>query len=352
MRPLATLSNEELMARLESLIEVERGVGAQIVAHLCEVEARRLHLDLGYSSLYTYCVERLGLSEDVAYKRIKAARTARQYPEVLSHLASGDLSLSNLVVIAPHLEEWGRDLIDAACGKSKREVMRLVAELDPDPVVPTKVEPLAGGRVRLEVVLDEQVCAALEEAITLDRHLDPQGDIGQLLGRALGQYVRTRRKARLAESSRPRAPRPTTPRGRHIPADVKRQVAERDSERCAWVGADGHRCTETAFLEFDHVRPKALGGTGASAEEVQLLCRNHNRRAAEKSYGIHYRRDAASREQWSNTCSIATDVRRALVSMGYSKKEAAQSVTKALRNAHSPTSLESFMRQALRCALA
>jgi len=321
MRPLATLSNEELMARLESLIEVERGVGAQIVAHLCEVEARRLHLDLGYSSLYTYCVERLGLSEDVAYKRIKAARTARQYPEVLSHLASGDLSLSNLVVIAPHLEEWGRDLIDAACGKSKREVMRLVAELDPDPVVPTKVEPLAGGRVRLEVVLDEQVCAALEEAITLDRHLDPQGDIGQL-------------------------------RGRHIPADVKRQVAERDSERCAWVGADGHRCTETAFLEFDHVRPKALGGTGASAEEVQLLCRNHNRRAAEKSYGIHYRRDAASREQWSNTCSIATDVRRALVSMGYSKKEAAQSVTKALRNAHSPTSLESFMRQALRCALA
>jgi len=103
--------------------------------------------------------------------------------------------------------------------------------------------------------------------------------------------VKTRRKPRLAKSTRPRAPS-QAPRGRHIPAQVKRQVAERDGEQCAWVGADGHRCTETAFLEFDHIRPKALGGSGATTEQVRVLCHRHNQRAAEKSYGIRFMNDA------------------------------------------------------------
>jgi len=352
MNRLQTLSDDELVARLQSLCRVERRVGAQIVAHLMEVKRRRLDLDLGYSSLYSYCVERLGFSSDVAYKRMQAAEAAQAYPEVLGHLESGALTLSSLTVLVPHLEEHGAELIEEALGKSKREVQRLVAErLVPAPnSSPARLEPVAGGRMRLQVVLDEEACAALEQAIALDRHLDPHGDIGQLLGRALGHYVETRRKAKLAASSRPRAPRLTTPRGRHIPAEVKRQVAERDGEQCAWVGADGHRCTETAFLEFDHTRPKALGGRGATAEKVRLLCRRHNLRAAEKSYGIRYMTNATSRKQRSYTSTIAAEVRRALVTLGYSKKEAAQSVAKALERAASPITLESFMRQALRCA--
>jgi len=131
---------------------------------------------------------------------------------------------------------------------------------------------------------------------------------------------------------------------------VKRQVAERDVERCAWVSADGHRCTETAFLEFDHIRPRALGGSAATAEQVRLLCRRHNQRAAEKSYGIRYMSDATSRKQKGYRSTIAAEVRRALVTLGYSKKQAAQSVAEALERAPSPITLESFMRQALRCA--
>jgi len=55
---LQTLSDEELVARLESLCWVEQMVGAEIVAHLMAVKRRRLDLDLGYSSLFSYCVER------------------------------------------------------------------------------------------------------------------------------------------------------------------------------------------------------------------------------------------------------------------------------------------------------
>jgi len=350
MNRLQTLSDEDLVARLESLCRVERRVGADIVAHLIEVKRRRLDLDLGYSSLFSHCVERLGFSSDVAYKRMKAAQAAQAYPEVLGHLESGALTLSSLAVLVPHLEEHGPELIEQALGKSKREVQRLVAELlVPAPNSnPATLEPVAGGRMRLQVVLDEEACAALEQAIALDRHLDPHGDVGQLLGRALGQYVKTRRKARLAESKRPRAPKQAAPRGRHIPAQVRRQVAERDGEQCAWVGADGHRSTETAFLELDHIRPKALGGSGATAEQVRMLCHRHNQRASEKSYGIRFMNDAKTRAQSDDT--IASDVRRSLVTLGYSKKEVAQSVKDALAHAPVPTSLESLIRQALRCA--
>jgi len=184
MNRLQTLSDEDLVARLESLCRVERTVGADIVVHLIEVRRRRLNLDLGYSSLYSYCVERLGFSSDVAYKRMQAAEAAQAYPEVLGHLESGALTLSSLAVVVPHLEEHGKGLIEQALGKSKREVQRLVAEfLVPAPNSDrATLEPVAGGRMRLQVVLDEETCAALEQAIALDRHLDPHGDASSSAG--------------------------------------------------------------------------------------------------------------------------------------------------------------------------
>ena len=52
------LSNNELLERLETMSSSERLLGAAIVEHLCEVEARGLHLDIGFGSLYEYCTER------------------------------------------------------------------------------------------------------------------------------------------------------------------------------------------------------------------------------------------------------------------------------------------------------
>jgi hypothetical protein len=56
---------------------------------------------------------------------------------------------------------------------------------------------------------------------------------------------------------------------------VKRAVWVRDLGRCAFVGTDGRRCNERAFVEFHHVRPYAAGGE-ATAENIQLRCRRHN----------------------------------------------------------------------------
>ncbi len=58
---------------------------------------------------------------------------------------------------------------------------------------------------------------------------------------------------------------------RHIPADVKRNVAERDQYRCV-------KCGSQRYLQFDHRRPWALGGEH-SVENISLLCFHCNQRA-------------------------------------------------------------------------
>jgi hypothetical protein len=72
---------------------------------------------------------------------------------------------------------------------------------------------------------------------------------------------------------------------RYIPAAVRREVFERDGHRCTYRSPEGTRCTETRYLEFDHViTPWAQGGA-PTAENLTLRCGMHNRWAARQLFG-------------------------------------------------------------------
>ena len=73
------LSDDDLVAAVRSLARCEREATAGLLAHLAELDARRLYLAAGFSSLFTYCCAVLHLSEPAAYNRIEAARTARRF---------------------------------------------------------------------------------------------------------------------------------------------------------------------------------------------------------------------------------------------------------------------------------
>src|SRR6185369_16191478 len=63
---LVGLGNSELLAKLSALVQQSNVLTAQLLAHLVELEERTLHLELGFSSLFSYCVEALGMSEGAA----------------------------------------------------------------------------------------------------------------------------------------------------------------------------------------------------------------------------------------------------------------------------------------------
>src|SRR5262245_40476433 len=67
----AALSDAELIEQVKRLAANERQATVQLVAHLAEMDARRLYLGEGCSSLFTYCTQVLHLSDHAAYGRIE-----------------------------------------------------------------------------------------------------------------------------------------------------------------------------------------------------------------------------------------------------------------------------------------
>lgn len=143
----SSLTDSELLSRIPTLVSRERAATATLVAHLVELEARRLYLGQGCPSMFAYCVQVLHFSECQAYARIEGARVARRFPVVLEMLERGDVHLSAVGLLAPCLNEANHlELLTAARHKTKREVERLVAELRPRPTVPDAIRKLPEAR--------------------------------------------------------------------------------------------------------------------------------------------------------------------------------------------------------------
>ena len=148
-KSFSNISDDELLRRLSELLHKSRRVEAELVAHIGEVDVRRLYAREAGPSMFSYCTERLNLSEHEAYLRIGVARAARRHPMLLDVLAEGRLPLSAIARLAPHLTEGNRDAVLArAAGKSKREIEELIAELSPKPDVPSIVHKLPERRVK------------------------------------------------------------------------------------------------------------------------------------------------------------------------------------------------------------
>lgn len=117
-----SLSDDDLLRRLEQLLRDSRRVEAELVAHIAEVDARRLYARHA-SSMFQYAVELLHLSEAEAYLRIAAARASREHPELLEMLGDGRLHLSGIALLAKHLTATNRDaVLTRAAHKTKREM--------------------------------------------------------------------------------------------------------------------------------------------------------------------------------------------------------------------------------------
>ena len=100
---LETLSDDQLLAEVKRLASAERAATVALVRSLIEVDARRLYLREGCSSLFTYCTHILHLAEGAAYNRIETARAARRFPQLLEALASSSITLTTARLLAPLL---------------------------------------------------------------------------------------------------------------------------------------------------------------------------------------------------------------------------------------------------------
>jgi hypothetical protein len=258
------MGNDALLSEVERLVKADRSLGASLLVHLGEVDARKLYLARGYSSMFVYCRSALGMSEAEAYLRMRAADLGRRFPLVLERFGSGGVHLSAIKLLAPHLTQDNHaQLLDRVRGMTKREIEVLVAELAPKPDVPARMRklperakpvaeppsaaasttamplsaavsapedaplvsqalpaaestdqafalqplparavstPLSPCRFKLELTLGQDAHDELLQLQALFRHQNPSGDLASIVERAISELLERTMKRRFAQT--------------------------------------------------------------------------------------------------------------------------------------------------------
>ena len=147
------------------------------------------------------------------------------------------------------------------------------------------MDPLNSEQVRVQFTMSREALAKMRHALDLLGPVVAPGDIAALFERLLDIAIPALEKQKFAATESPRAPgEQPSANPRTIPAHVKREVWKRDGGRCTFVSGTGRRCQSSRGLQFDHVRPVALGGA-ATLDNIRLLCPTHNQLEAERRLG-------------------------------------------------------------------
>jgi hypothetical protein len=341
------LPDSALVRTLKSHLATERTSTAELLADLAEVDERRLYAPAGYESMFAWCEGELHLSEDAAYKRLRAARTARDYPAILEMIADGRLHLAAVLLVAPHLTgENAPDLLAAATHRSKRAIEQLLAERFPQPDLVSAVEPLAAaaqlapGPVRelstrcgaensepaacasalplapqrfgIQLTVEQETYDLLCHVQSLLGNHAPTAELPRVFQLALTALASQLERRKLATSGSGR---------RRIARAVKHAVWTRDGAQCTYVsgvpaaGGSGHRCAARAHLELDHIEPVARGGT-STVDNLRLRCRAHNQLAADAALGagfIHAKRNPAGHAAHASQGDAEAEARERII---------------------------------------
>src|SRR5437867_6261548 len=164
---LTHLSDAVLLRDLAALVAQDHTTTAALLAHIAEVDARKLYLPAGYPSMHAYCVDELHLSEDAAYKRIQAARAARQFPALFTAVAQGRLHLAAVCLLVPHLtRENADDWVAAATHRRKSEIEQLIAQRFPRADLPALVMAIPATPRLSNQLAPEQVDGQMPELVS------------------------------------------------------------------------------------------------------------------------------------------------------------------------------------------
>ena len=255
---LNDLSNQELFSTLTTLRSDENKALADIVLYLAEVDRRGIYRDAGFSSLFTFCTDRLGYSEAGAGRRVRAARCLAQSPEIYSQLKNGTITLCSLSEVATVFTPENQELVLTAIqGASKREAQAIAQSFGaPKPakrstirakkvLVTPLVEfgnteptpPVAEPRYSFSFEVSQEVMDLYTEARAIMGHLKPE----EVFERALKHFIAQKKQAPRVIKAKVivKQDKPVTSKSRAVPLNTRRTVLERDNYQCTYCAADG-----------------------------------------------------------------------------------------------------------------
>jgi 5-methylcytosine-specific restriction endonuclease McrA len=304
---LKSVSNESLVFHTKKLCSEERRLTTLVLEYLREIDLRKIHLELGYSSLYEFCKTELHYSEGSAHRRISAMRLMSEVPEIKPMIESGAVSLSGIASVQsfcnnqkkqekPVPAEEKRKLVEGIQHKTTRQVESMLLTLDPYVIKKDRERMVTPDLTEVKVTLDQNTMKMIEELKGWLSHSMPFASTKDILVIALKELAKQKNPTRIAGLHQQRAkqpsveaqmpkpksyPKPITIQkassARYIPTQTKKLVWNKFQGKCCYRNsATGKVCGSQKFVQFDHKFPFSRGGRH-DLSNLQLLCGAHNR---------------------------------------------------------------------------
>lgn len=156
---------EQIHLRAQTAVRLYKKCEIDLIEILEEAETFRVHISLGYSSLFNYATAGLDLSEEVAYTFINVARKAREIPALKTKIREGTISLSKARRITAVLtKENQKHWLQVAETTAKRPLEKLVAAENPRAAVVEKATYVSSNLLQLQLGVSETLMLRLRRA--------------------------------------------------------------------------------------------------------------------------------------------------------------------------------------------
>lgn len=298
------MTKSELIQKLLESVKSERQVTLEVIRYLDDVEKQKIHLEMGFPSLFEFATKFLGYSEGAAFRRVKALKLIKHAPDVEKKILDGKLTLSAAASVEAFCNKHGIDRVEAIAkveGLSTREAERALHEFAPSAAPDERVRRVSATHTEIRMSVSNEQLAELDRLKELFAHSNPRLTYGDLYMKLAAQELKKKDFARKPEDSKREsaassgetsasAKRPaasvsesstsapkSNPRARAARGNVKRVVWQREGGGCSYVDpVSGRRCNSKHFAQTDHIRPWSHGGETV-VENLRVLCAAHNR---------------------------------------------------------------------------
>jgi hypothetical protein len=317
---LRHLSDDELIKNSDRSVHAEREATTVVLHHFREIERRRLFSTYKFGSLFEMAMKHFGYTEDQANSRISAMRLLQELPELEEKINSGALTLTHLNMVRTHFrnemkyggknatKEEKLELITKMEKTSKREAQVFLQSVSIAPqVLPyDEIRPVSEDKILFKFVADSSVEVDVKTLKGLLAHKCRDLSLGELFKKLCELGLQEWSPAKELKNNRGRnknlnkkdinkkgISKKNINKALHSPgpergaqgknqtqASVNRHVWQRDNCRCTCCGSQ-------FALEKDHRIPRAKGGDNG-AENLRVLCRSCNQRAAIEEFGLEF----------------------------------------------------------------
>ncbi len=306
---LRKLKDDELLLSIQSEVQKERQTLIVILQHLREIEARKLFSELGYPSLFDFAVSELKYSRGEAGRKIQAMRLLKELPQVEEKIESGAINLTHICQVQSFSFKKSKQEYQRVSAEEKLRIFEkientstresekvLLAMLAAQPLPTEKKRQVSPSAVEMRFIIDEKLNSSLEEVRSLlgtkalrmtFAELVQEMAVVTLVSLKAKRFGKRRSAETATESVVEPGTKPTTNCEVEPVTKVSSQTISKKLKYLIWQRDRGQctQCERRHNLNFDHIRPRALGGVH-SPENLRLLCFHCNQRRALVTFGL------------------------------------------------------------------